>query len=160
MRVAIVGAVVLMMAGCTAPSDTSQPADSPKESQQKLLALLDQTQELIGGDWENHDSPSPRDCELPGSGETGTTFTGARSQKMPALDDETVSQVLNLWEKEGFEAGESGAGALDSVLGVDPANKAYYVELMIGEHATQLNGQAACVPGDTLDELNRVKKGG
>lgn len=157
---AILGAAALMLAGCAAPVDGSTPDDSPKESQEKLLALLDETQQLIGGDWENQDSGSPRDCELPGSGDTGTTFTGARSQEMPALDDDTVAKVFEFWEGEGFEAGEAGMGVLTSVLGVHPDNKSYYVELRIGEQATQLSGQAACVPGSTLDELERVKKGG
>lgn len=146
-----------MTAGCAAPPGQSEPVDTPKQSQEKLLALLDETQQLIGGDWENSDSGSPRDCQLPGSGDTGTTFTGLRSQEMPALDDATTAEVVALWEKRGFEAGTGAMGILTSVLGVNPDNETYYVELSISDYSTQLSGQAACVPGDTLTELERVK---
>ena len=157
-RLAITGiAVVVAVTGCASPPPDADTRHSPKESQAALLALLDDTQQLVGGEWQNEDSPSPRDCELPGSGDTGTTFTGARSLAAPALDDATVSKVLDFWEGEGFEAGSKAMGALTSVLGVDPDNKANYVELLIGDQATQLNGQAACVPGDTLTELDRVE---
>jgi hypothetical protein len=157
-RLSIAGtALVLGLMGCSSPAADPSTQASPKEAQVALLALLDDTQQIIGGEWENEDSPSPRDCELPGSGDTGTTFTGARSLKAPELDDASVSKVLKFWEGEGFEAGSKTMGVLTSVLAVDPDNKAHYIELLIGEHATQLNGQAPCVPGDTLTELERVE---
>lgn len=158
LRLSIAGLAVLMLAsGCAAPAVNEVSVDSPQESQDRLLALLDETQHLIGGEWENEDSPSPRDCELPGSGDTGTTFTGARSKPGPGLDEAGISEVLAFWEGEGFDAGSKPMGVLTSVLAVDPDNEAYYVELLVGEQATQLNGQAACVPGDTLTELERVE---
>jgi hypothetical protein len=145
----------LAMTGCTAA-----PASmvSPEQSQQRLLALLDETQEeLGGGTWVNDDSPSPVDCALPGSGGEGTTFTGTRTLEGEPLDDAAISDLLAFWESEGFEAGSSGRGIITSVLAVNPGNETLFLELRMTDGLSMLTGQAACVPGSTTEELRRVK---
>ena len=43
-------------------------------------------------------------------------------------------------------------------MAVNPDNKSLYVRVNIGSRVTTLSGQAACVPGDAWEELQRVKK--
>jgi hypothetical protein len=54
------------------------------------------------------------------------------------------------------DGARSGCG--EDVRGVMPGNQASYVLLSSGSKVTTLSGQAACVPGDAYDELQRVKK--
>jgi hypothetical protein len=149
-------AAVLVLAGCSSPSPA--PTDSPKESQQKMLALLDEVQAEIGGTWKNEDSPSPRSCTISGTKEEGVTFTGNRTQKGPAMDDEQISDVLALWESKGFDAGKGKMGMFVTVLAVNRDDKNFYSQLLIAEYSTSISGQGACVPGDVLTELDRVNK--
>jgi hypothetical protein len=147
----------MLLAGCASPAP-APAADSPKESQQKMLALLDEVQAEIGGTWENEDSPSPRSCTISGTSEEGVTFTGNRTQKGPAMDDEKISDVLALWESKGFDAGKGKMGMFVSVLAVNRDDKNFYSQLLIAEYSTSISGQGACVPGDINTELDRVKK--
>jgi len=54
--------------------------------------------------------------------------------------------------------GRSSVGPFENVRGVMPGNEALYVLLEAGSNITTLSGQAACVPGDVNDELDRVKR--
>lgn len=149
-------AAVLVLAGCSSPSPA--PTDSPKESQQKMLALLDEVQAEIGGTWENEDSPSPRSCTISGTSDEGVTFTGNRRQEGPAMRDGKIDDLLALWESEGFDAGKGQMGVFARVLAVNRDDKSYYNELLIGTRSTSISGQGQCVPGDVNTELDRVKK--
>ena len=110
-RRAIIASVVLLaLAGCAAPPAPNN--DSPQESQQKLLGVLDRTQDQIGGTWDNADSPSPTTCALPGSSDKGVTFTGARTYTGSPLADAGVKNLITSLEAEGFQAGQAPLGRL------------------------------------------------
>jgi hypothetical protein len=146
---------VLAVAGCTA-APAPESNETPEQSQTRLLALLDDVQEQIGGEWTNEDSPSPRGCTLAG-GDDGVTFTGTRTLEAPAPTDEQVDGLVSFLTDEGFEAGRSGMGAITDVLAVDPDDETSFVEVRITDQSSQLKGQAACAAGDINDELQRVK---
>jgi len=150
---------VFLVAGCSAaPVDDAGPAISPQQSQAEFLALLDEAATLAGGEWETRDSPSPLSCELPGSGGDGVTFTGRRERAGAGLDETSIADIARLLDDEGFEVGRSSVGPFENVRGVMPGNEALYVLLEAGSNITTLSGQAACVPGDVNDELDRVKR--
>ena len=110
-RRAITASVVLLaLAGCATPPAPNN--DSPQESQQKLLAVLDRTEDQIGGTWDNADSPSPTTCVVPGSNDKGVTFTGARTYTGSPLDDAGVNNLITFLKAEGFEAGQAPLDAL------------------------------------------------
>ena len=157
LRIAVLGvAVATLMTGCAAPADTG-PVDSPVQSQAKLLAMLDEAQELAGGEWESRDSPSPVSCALPGSGDDGVTFSGRRERSGPGLDETEIVAIADQFVEQGFEVGRAEIGPFTNVRGVMPGNEALYVLLEAGSTITTLSGQAACVPGDVNVELDRVK---
>ena len=154
----VAGLLVAALVGCSG-SASVESKDSPKQSQQKLLALLDRTQAQVGGTWVNEDSGSPRGCELAASGADGVTFTGTRTMKGAPLDTAGMDELIVFLKGEGLDAGRAGMGVLTSVMGVDPDDKTRYVEVRIGKFSTQLTGQATCVTGDVLEELERVERG-
>jgi hypothetical protein len=147
-------ALALIVTGCAA----AEPADtqSPEQSQDHLLSLLDDVQTQIGGEWTNEDSPSPRGCQLAGGAE-GVTFTGTRTLEAQAVTDAQVDDLVAYLSDQGFDAGRSSVGVLVDVLAVDPDDETSFVEVRIGDQSTQLKGQAACAAGDINVELDRVK---
>ena len=156
-RAALAVVVLAVVTGCSTPAPVADSELSPLESQQALFAVLDETQRAAGGEWETQDSPSPRPCTLPGSGDDGVTFSGRRLRDgVGPSADETDAIVAGL-EKAGFEVGRETVGGFDNVRAVMPGNGSYYVLLEAGTNVTALSGQAACVPGDIIEELQRVK---
>ena len=147
------------LAGCSsAPADPAS-ADSPQQTQSALVALLDEAQQTAGGTWDVQDSPSPDPCELPGSGDEGVTFTGQRTLDA-GLDEDALLAVADLLESEGFEVGRAAVGRSENVRGVMPGNQAFFVLLESGDTVATLSGQAACVPGDAYDELQKLRNNG
>lgn len=147
--------VVFALAGCAAPA-APLPTDSPQETQAVLVDLLDETQEIVGGEWQIQDSPSPDPCQLPGSGDEGVTFTGSRTLAT-GLDEDALLAVVDQLENEGFEVGRARVGPFENVRGVMPGNQAFYVLLSSGERVANLTGQAPCVPGDAYEELEKLR---
>lgn len=150
--------VLAVATGCATAQPPAQTDQSPQESQEALFSVLDDTQQLAGGDWETEDSPSPRPCTLPGTGD-GVTFSGRRLREGAGPSVEETDAIVDSLEKAGFEVGRTTVGGFDNVRAVMPGNEAYYVLLEAGDNVTALSGQAACVPGDINVELDRVKSG-
>ena len=142
------------MSTCT---DTEN-ARTPGEAQAELVALLDAVQSAIGGQWENRDSPSPRECRLTEQSPLGVVFTGVRANPSPPADGARVRAVIDVLAASGMSVGTRPTDSVTSVMGVHPANKAFYVELQMREHAMTLSGQSACVDGDIDAELERVSR--
>lgn len=131
-------------------------AGTPLEAQVELLALLEAVQSAIGGQWENRDSPSPRECRLTEQSPAGVVFTGLRSNAAPPAPEAQVRAVLDLLKAHGMNAGARPTDSVTTVLGVHPGNEAFYVELQMRPQAMTLSGQSACVDGDIDAELDRV----
>lgn len=138
-------------------STTTDQTLSPREAQAQLLTLLDTVQATVGGDWVNHDSPSPRGCRLTEQSPLGVAYTGRRTLDAPPAPAETITAVLALLAAQGMEAGTRTGTAFTTVMGVHPDNRAFYVELELRAQATTLSGQSACVAGELVAELERVK---
>ena len=138
-------------------STTTNALLSPRDAQTQLHVLLDAVQAIVGGDWVNHDSPSPRGCRLTEESPLGVAFTGRRSLDAPPASTETIGAVLALLSAEGMEAGTRTSASFTTIMGVHPDNKAFYVELEMRARAMTLSGQSACVAGDLVAELDRVK---
>jgi len=150
--------VVLALTGCSTQPAATEKADTPQQTQQKLVDLLDRTQDQFEGTWENHDSPSPDPCKLPGSEEEGVTFTGSRSYTGARPDDSGINELIRFFKREGFDAGRGEVGPFVEVLAVHPLNKSLYVRVSMGTKTASVSGQAACVPGDAYEELLRLRK--
>jgi hypothetical protein len=153
LAVLVVAAVALAVTGCSpAPANS----ETPQQSQDRMLALLDDVQTQIGGAWTDEDSPSPRGCLLAG-GEEGVTFTGTRTLEAQPVTEAQIDELVTYLSDEGFDAGRSSTGALEGVLAVDPDDETSFVEVRVADESTQLKGQAACAVGDINVELDRVK---
>lgn len=133
-------------------------AGTPLEAQVELLALLDAVQSAIDGQWENRDSPSPRECRLTEQSPLGVVFTGLRANPAPPAAEAQVRTVLDILKDHGMDVGTRPTDSVTTLMGVHPDNKAFYVELQMRPQAMTLSGQSACVDGDIDAELERVTR--
>jgi len=131
-------------------------AGTPAQAKAQLLALLDAVQSAIGGQWDNRDSPSPRECRLTEHSPLGVVFTGLRANPSPPADEARVRAVLDVLADHGMSVGTRPTDSVTAIMGVHPQNKAFYVDLQMRAHAMTLSGQSACVDGDIDVELDRV----
>lgn len=129
---------------------------SAQDAQAMLIALLDGTQALLPGEWQNHDSPSPDPCQLDPQAPAGIAYTGDRTRD--AGGDLPEPEVAALWRAAGLEVGRTTVGEFEIVRGVDPGNRAFFAELHVGATTTTLRGQSPCVPGDAWTEHQKVKR--
>jgi hypothetical protein len=142
------------MSTCTDPGF----ARTPVEAQAELLAVLDAAQSALGGQWDNRDSPSPRECRLTEQSPLGVVFTGLRANPSPPAEGSRVRAVHDILVTHGMDVGTRQTESVITVMGVHPDNKAFYVELQMRAHAMTLSGQSACVEGNIDAELERVNR--
>lgn len=145
---------LLLLAGCT-PADTPEVL-TPQEAQAELLAILDDTEAAVGGTWRNDDDASPLACEL-GSGEKGVTFSGYRRSSDPVEAEAGVEAVVAFWESRGFDVERRPELAgLDDVFVRFAGEPDRYLHFAIGQNIMAVEGWGRCVPGDVLDEIERL----
>ncbi|MDW4633518.1 hypothetical protein NQ284_27835, partial [Escherichia coli] len=70
-------------------------------SRTRFYEFLDSTQELVGGDWDVRDDPTPRGCDLSIWGD-GSTYPGLRIGSTLASDAAALKAVQEAWEGDGF----------------------------------------------------------
>lgn len=152
--VALLAIGALLLTGCS--TGGSENTMTPQEAQAELLALLDETQEAVGGQWQVDDDDTPLQCILP-SGETGVTFSGYRRASQPV--EGGADAVAAFWESKGFtvEPRPELAG-LDDVFVRFPGEPDRYLHFAIGDNVMALEGWGRCVPGNALDEIERIQR--
>ncbi|MFE6967503.1 hypothetical protein ACFVAJ_20670 [Agromyces sp. NPDC057679] len=126
---------------------------TPEEAEAELAALFDETETLIGGSWENHDSPVPRACE-PVSGGTGVQFRLQRfgeGETDSAAIAEVAERVAALWKEHGYESTISDEGELGIEVAAQNDRRSHLLFGM-NTNATTLDGGSSCEPGDPDDE--------
>jgi len=131
---------------------------TPQEARATLTSLLDDTQSLIGGEWNVHDSPSPVPCPRGGAAEPGVAFTGHRTLDGGGGFADIAAPTTALWEAAGLRVGRTAVGPFDVLRGVHPSDPAFTAELRVGARSTMLRGQSPCAEGDAIRELERVKR--
>ena len=58
----VVGLLAIGLSGCAIQQETPV---TDAEAHDRFLAALDDTQDIVGGEWEVLDDPTPRECVIP-----------------------------------------------------------------------------------------------
>ena len=120
-----------------------QPAPSAAEAQAHFLSLLEQTQDAVGGTWENRDDGTPRDCDLEPWGR-GEQYPALRIGSSPRDALSTLQIVSDHWAGEGYHVERSGSGTVLELQGRTGSDE--LVIFRISDYAMTLQGESACHP--------------
>ena len=128
------------LSGCTAGNSGGGSAESARD---RLYGLLDETQVVLGGTWENQDDPTSRGCVIPLFTE-GEMYPALRVGTPPARVADAVASVTTLWRTRGYTVDEA---AIDTVREVQAeGDNGEIAILRVSAEAMTLHGESECRP--------------
>jgi len=128
------------LSGCTAGNSGGESAESARD---RLYGLLDETQVVLGGTWENQDDPTSRGCVIPLFTE-GEMYPALRVGTPPARVADAVASVTTLWRTRGYTVDEA---AIDTVREVQAeGDNGEIAILRVSAEAMTLHGESECRP--------------
>lgn len=138
--VAAVALATVALAGC-AVVPVSSVSDS--EARDRFLALLDDAQERVGGDWQVRDDPTPRECVIP-LWVGGERYPALRIGDAPAAPSAAAERVEQAWSAAGIRVTRTDIGDVIEVKGETPDGE--LIVLRVSESASTLLGESECRP--------------
>lgn len=137
--VSVALAIVACSSGCmSAGSDITA-----EEARDALYDTLDETQQILGGTFDNQDDPTARGCALALWSE-GNHFPALRLGAAPADTGAAVDAVSDYWTGIGYELTTATVGAVVEVQGMSDLGATLI--LRVSADATTLQGESACRP--------------
>lgn len=126
---------VLLLGSCMrAPLPAAAPVT-------EFLAVIDDTQRLVGGVWENQDDPNSRGCVL-ADGSAGRTFSALRIAASPV--NAVQSSVAASWEDLGYSVETMTVGPVIQLIGTGELGEQLIFRL--SDRAMTLQGESSCSP--------------
>lgn len=141
--VAVVLTVVVvapMLAGCAVQASTPVTDVAARD---RFLTVLDDAQELIGGDWTIMDDPTPRECVIP-LWVTGERYPALRVGDAPASVPAAAERVEQAWGGAGMRVTRTDIGDVIEVKGESAEGE--IIVLRVSESASTLLGESECRP--------------
>lgn len=136
--VAVIAATAL--AGC-AVAPVSVVSDA--EARDRFVALVDDAQELVGGDWQVLDDPTPRECVIP-LWVGGERYPALRIGDAPAAPSAAAERVEQAWSAAGFRVTRTDIGDVIEVKGETAHGE--LIVLRVSASASTLLGESECRP--------------
>ena len=138
--VCVVLVIAAVSTGCVANDAAEITAEDARDS---LYATLDETEELLGGSFDNQDDPTARGCALALWAE-GEHYPALRLAAAPADAQAAVTAVSDYWTELGYELSIATVGAVTEVQGLGDAGETLI--LRVSGDATTLQGESECRP--------------
>ena len=113
------------------------------DAHDRFLGALDETQELVGGEWEVLDDPTPRECVIP-LWVAGERYPALRLGDAPALASVAADRVESAWNEQGMRVTRTDIGDVIEVKGETTSGE--LLVLRFSESASTLLGESECRP--------------
>jgi hypothetical protein len=136
----IIVSVLVAASGCAVQSGSGV---DPESARQSLYAVLDETQELLGGTWKNQDDPTARGCSIPLFVE-GEMYPALRVGSAQGSATSALGMVSGLWSDLGYEVTSTGVGAVMELQGINDVEQ--LVILRVNGRSMTLQGESECRP--------------
>ena len=136
---------VLLLGSCMSQSDPQVavvPGDSPAEARDDLLSVLDDTQQLVGGDWDVRDASAARSCTVQW-GLRGVTYPALRLATASAV---SLAAVESAWKGWGYGVEITTVGPATQLIGTGPGGELLIFRL--SDRGMTLQGESACRPAE------------
>lgn len=144
LRPSFLGPVAAMMllglSGCALES-ASEVSDS--EARDRFIAVIDEAQRTIGGDWQVDDDPTSRECMIP-LWVPGHRFPALRIGEAPASVERTADAVERAWRDDGMSVERQLVGDVVEVSATSEFGELFI--LRVSESAATLQGESECRP--------------
>ena len=138
----------LLIAGLEIDSQTRANADQGADDHlthagTEFGALLDDTQTLVGGAWDNRDDPTGRGCVIPFA-VAGTSYPALRLGETPRNVASALQGVTDLWTDHGLAVERTNINEVAQLTGRGERDEVFI--LRVSDQATTLIGESACLP--------------
>ncbi|WP_079728192.1 hypothetical protein [Okibacterium fritillariae] len=121
---------------------------TPDQARARTHELLENTSNVIGGDWAIEESPLPEQCNIVGK-DDGVFWIGRRRQDDRADMVEVTDRVLTYWRGLGFATKPySYDKEHRGISAVTPEGASVYFSIDLGRVGIDVSGP--CVEGDWL----------
>ncbi|WP_168915339.1 hypothetical protein [Microcella flavibacter] len=135
----LVSVSAVSLSGCALQSP-SEVTDA--EARDRFLAVIDETQQLVGGAWQVDDDPTPRGCTVP-VWVAGERYPALRVSEDPRGDGH-ADRVQEAWEDNGLEVDRSLVGDVVELKAESEFGEVYLFR--VSEQAMTLQGESECRP--------------
>lgn len=132
--------VVVTIGGCAVHASTPV---TDLEARDRFLAVLDDAQDLVGGDWNVMDDPTPRECVIP-LWVPGERFPALRVGDAPLSVGVAADRVEQAWDDAGMRVTRTDIGDIIEVKGESAEGE--LVVLRVSDSASTLLGESECRP--------------
>lgn len=141
-RVAVAGAafVAIALSGCAV--QVSTPV-TDLEARDRFSAVLDDAQQIVGGEWTVMDDPTSRECIIP-LWVTGERYPALRIGEAPASVTAAADRIEEAWTDGGMRVTRTDIGDVVEVKGESTDGE--LVILRVSERASTLLGESECRP--------------
>ncbi|MBX9472968.1 hypothetical protein [Microcella sp.] len=139
----VLGAVGLVVAGLSGCAVQQATPVTDAEAHDRFLAALDDTQDIVGGDWDVLDDPTPRECVIP-LWVAGERYPALRVGDAPVLASVAADRVESAWNDQGMRVTRTDIGDVIEVKGESAEGE--LLVLRVSESASTLLGESECRP--------------
>lgn len=141
--VTALGAVALLTVGLSGCAVQQSTPVTDAEAHDRFLAALDDTQSIVGGEWEVLDDPTPRECVVP-LWVAGERYPALRLGEAPVLASIAADRVESAWNEQGIRVTRTDIGDVIEVKGETTDGE--LLVLRVSESASTLLGESECRP--------------
>lgn len=134
--------MLLGLAGCALESP-SEVSDT--EARERFIAVLDDAQSAIGGQWQVDDDPTPRECTIP-LWVAGQRYPALRVGKSPRSPERAADAAEQAWIDDGMRVERQTVGDVLEVSATSDHGELFI--LRVSESAATLQGESECRPVD------------
>ena len=134
------GMTLPALAGC-AVQDPTPVTDL--EARDRFMTVLDEAQDLVGGDWDVRDDPTPRECVIP-LWIPGERYPALRVGDAPASVSAAAERIEQAWNDAGMRVTRTDIGDVIEVKGESAEGE--LVVLRVSASASTLLGESECRP--------------
>lgn len=138
--VAVAGLLMVGLTGCAVQQPSSV---TDAEARDRFLAELDETQAIVGGEWQVLDDPTLRECVIP-LWVAGVRYPALRVGDAPTLATIAADRVESAWNDDGMRVTRTDIGDVIEVKGETTDGE--LIVLRVSESASTLLGESECRP--------------
>jgi len=134
------GLLVVSLAGCAI-----QPASAvtDDEARDRFFGALDETQTLVGGQWQVLDDPTARECVIP-LWVAGERYPALRVGDAPLSVVLAADRVETAWNEQGMRVTRTDVGNVVEVKG--ESSNGEVMIFRVSDSASTLLGESECRP--------------